>query len=213
MSRAARVVSIDVIQRMTVALGIFAEEADQALTDVEIEVRRAAQWVRVERREFWNHQLRIRQEQVTAARINLERARMFTGMEGERKSCVDEMKALEKARRRLAVAEEKVAAVKRWTQVVDHEVLEFEGCLAALTAWLQTEYPKGSAALGRMSRALEEYVQIESKVEGPPPLNLAAFLDAPPQSDASAAPAEPPAETAPEAAVEDPGNEAKGGPA
>ena len=211
MSRAARVVSIDVIQRMTVALGIFAEEADQALTDVEIEVRRAAQWVRVERRDFWNHQLRIRQEQVTAARINLERARMFTGMEGERKSCVDEMKALEKARRRLAVAEEKVAAVKRWTQVVDHEVLEFQGCLAALLAWLQAEYPKGSAALGRMSRALEEYVQIESTVEGPPPLNLAAFLDAPPESDGSTAPAEPPAEAAPETTVEDPGNEAKGG--
>ena len=192
MGRLARVISIDVVERLNAALMCFQDESDKALTDLAIEVRRAVQWVCEERRDHWKHQLAVREEQVIQARINLERARMFTTLPGERKSCVDEMKALEKARRRLAVAEEKVAAVKRWTRVVDHELPEFQGCISMLASWLQTDQPAAVAALKRMYRALEEYVLLQSTVEGLPPLNLSALLDPPTQGDASQAAAEPP---------------------
>lgn len=197
MSRAARVISIDVLERMVAALRVFEEEAAKALTDLDMEVRRAEQWVGEEQRDFWRNQVRRGEDKVAEARITLERARMFTTLPGERRSCVDEKKALDRAKRRLELSHEKVEAVRRWTYLLDRELLEYRGFVAQLASWLQVDLPRAVAALRRMQQALERYVLMESSVEAPmPPPNLSAILEQAVASDAQA-PAETPAATPP----------------
>jgi hypothetical protein len=72
-------------------------------------------------------------------------------------ACREEKMALDKAKRRLAVAQEKVEAVRRWSHVVEHQSIELTGSVAQLADWLQAELPKALAALERMSEALETY--------------------------------------------------------
>ena len=195
MSRAARVISIDVLERMVAALRVFEEEAAKALTDLDMEVRRAEQWVGEEQRDYWRNQVRRGEDQVAEARIALERARMFTTLPGERRSCVDEKKALDRAKRRLELSHEKVEAVRRWTHLLDRELLEYRGFIAQLASWLQVDLPRAVAVLKRMERALEQYVLMQSSVAAPaPPPNLSAILEQAVASETAAV--ETPAETA-----------------
>ena len=53
MSRFARVTSIDVLQTLAAALQKFRGEAAGALDDLDIEIRRALEWIHHDRKEYW----------------------------------------------------------------------------------------------------------------------------------------------------------------
>jgi hypothetical protein len=177
MNGSARVISLDALDRIAAALRAFEEDASHATADLDIEVRRAMQWVQQDRRDFWNQQVRKSEEQFAEARIALERCRMFTAIPGERPSCIDERKALEKAQRRLRIAQEKAEQVRHWSRVIERELLDFKAAMNVLAAWLLGDFPRAVATLERMALALEEYVALQSNVETPPPLNLSSYLE------------------------------------
>jgi exonuclease VII large subunit len=164
MSRGAKVRSIDAVGTFSAALKNFEEEATGALTSLDMEVRRAMEWIHQERKEYWKHQVRLRQDKVAEARGDLERCLTYRSTD-EEPSCHDEKIALEKARRRLRVAEEKVQIVRHWGRVLDHEVHEFRGSINQLAHWLQVDHPQSVAALERMMSALSAYVGLESSVQ------------------------------------------------
>jgi hypothetical protein len=143
----------------------FGEEAATALTDLELEVNRAIQWISCDLKEYWTQQVRKAQEQVAEARITLERKQMFRAGE-ERPSCIEEKKALEAAKRRLQLCQQKLEAVRRWSQVLAREFMEYKGRVAVLSGWLQTDLPKGLAVLKSMAGALETYVQMDAAAAG-----------------------------------------------
>jgi len=164
MARGAKVRSIDAVGTFSAALKNFEEEASGALTSLDMEVRRALEWIHQDRKEYWKQQVRRRQDKVGEARGDLER-RMTYRATDEQPSCHEEKVALEKAKRRLRVAEEKVQIVRHWARVLDHEVHEFRGSINQLAHWLQIDYPQSVAALERMMTALSAYVGLESSVQ------------------------------------------------
>ena len=163
MARGAKVRSIDAVGTFSAALKNFEEEASSTLGSLNMEVRRAVEWIQHERPEYWKRQVRRRQDLVAEARGNLERCMTYRASD-ERPSCHDEKIALEKAKRRLRVAEEKVQIVRHWARVVDHEVHEFRGSINQLAHWLQVDHPQSLAALERMMSALSAYVGLKSSV-------------------------------------------------
>jgi hypothetical protein len=64
---------------------------------------------------------------------------------------------LDRAKRRLQLCEEKVKAVKRWIITVRQELDDFDGEMAKMTNWLETDLPRAAAMLERMLRALDKY--------------------------------------------------------
>jgi exonuclease VII large subunit len=168
MSRFADVRAIEVVPVLAVALQKFGEEAATALTDLELEVNRAIQWISCDLKEYWTQQVRKAQQQVAEARINLERKQMFRIAE-ERASCIEEKKALEAAKRRLHLCQQKLQAVRRWSQALARQFMEYKGRVAALSGWLQTDLPKGVAVLKNMAGALETYVQVDAEASAAPP--------------------------------------------
>jgi hypothetical protein len=183
MSGSARIQSIDAVGLLAGALRRFAEESSTALIDLELELNRALQWIREDRRDYWADQVRRAWEKIDQARQELDRC-LATAVADQRPSCYEERKALERAKRRLRLAEEKVAAVRRWTHTADRESLQFRVALGQLSGWLQADFPQAITSLGRMTNALETYVAGAGPAGASPP-------EAP--SPESPAPAETPA--------------------
>lgn len=156
----AKLTRIDAVEQMAAAVDVFRTEAAAALEELDMEVRRALEWIHHDRHDHWNHEVRRGWERVTESRIELQQAMTARRIGDRDPSCVDEKKALERAKRRLDVAQEKVEAVRHWTHSIDHAVTEYHGSRAQLSGWLDAEVPKALAALRRMTAALETYVTI-----------------------------------------------------
>ncbi|KKK78686.1 hypothetical protein LCGC14_2841070 [marine sediment metagenome] len=167
MSRSAKVTSIDAVEKFTAALRSFQEEASTALENVAVEVRRAVDWVQNVQRTYWIAEIRRGRERLAETKAELERARSVRSFAGHEPSLLAEKKAVDRAKRRLRLAEEKVDLVRQWARRVDRAVIEYEGSTGQLTGWLLTDCPRAVAALVRMSRALESYVALQQTVELP----------------------------------------------
>ncbi len=154
----AHVGSITAIGDFQASLAGFADSARQALITLDLEIRRAVDWIRVDRAQHWAHEIRRGYEAVARAKDELHRCLTFKGTEHFTPSCIDEKKALQKAQERLRHAEEKAEAVKRWSRALQHELNEYTGRLTQFHAVLDGDVPDGLALLGRMQQILERYV-------------------------------------------------------
>jgi hypothetical protein len=166
MSRFARVTSIGVLSTLASALHKFRSEAAGAMEDVEAEIRRALEWIHHDRKEYWSQELRHSWEAVSQARLQLQQARISRKIAGREPSCIDEERALERAKRRHDTAEHKVQAVQHWARAMDRAVEEFQRSRTQFTAWLDNDLLRATAALDRMSESLDSYVSL-----APPPAN------------------------------------------
>jgi hypothetical protein len=156
-ARAANITSIEAIRAFTAALMAFEDGAEDAAVQLEIEARRAVTWID-ELSMYWPKEVRKASDAQSEARISLEKCELTINPE-DRRSCIDEKKALEKAKRRLRLAEEKVQAVRRWKMQIRKEVEEFQVQIAKLRQFLESDLVRSIAFLKRRSEALDQYVQ------------------------------------------------------
>jgi hypothetical protein len=165
MSRFAKVTSTDAVQRLAAALDSFKEEATTALDNLQLEVRRAVDWLRHDRKSYWDHEVRRGFQHVAEARVELERRMTFHSIDDYQPACRDEKLALERAKQKLRVAEQKVELVCRWSRAVEHELTEYSGAVNQLDSWLQADHPRAMADLKRMLAALESYLAMAVPAE------------------------------------------------
>jgi hypothetical protein len=158
MSRSAKITSTEAVRAFRRVLDKYDFELRDTMTQLELEVRRAVDWIEHDRARYWPRAMREASDALLEAKNNLERAEMALRAEDKR-SCYEERAAVEKAKRRLRMAEQKVRAIRKWRVVIKHEVDEFQGQLAKLTNYLETEFPRGCASLDRMAAALDKYTE------------------------------------------------------
>lgn len=158
MSQGAQVGSVAAIEAFQAALATYIDESKQALTMIDLEIRRAVDWVRIDRAEHWKHEIRRAGEAVNRAKDDLHRCISFKSMENYTPSCVDERKALQRAQERLRHAEMKAEAVRKWTRAMQHELNEYAGRIVQFNAALEGDIPKAIATLGRILDTLDRYI-------------------------------------------------------
>ena len=164
MSAPAQITSTDAVRQFKLALEEFQGEAREAVTQLLLEMRRAVDWVEHDRARYWPREYQRASDAVLQARNDLERCEMAFRAEDKR-SCYEQKLALEKARRRLRLTEEKVHAVRRWRVTVHREADDFHGRLAKLANCLDMDLPRALAALERMAVALDRYTERAAPVE------------------------------------------------
>ncbi len=158
MSGQANITSTDAVRHFKLAAQKFELSVRDALIQLQLEVRRAVDWIENDRARYWPREVRRASDSVSEAKIALQRCELSISGD-DRKSCSDEKKALEAAKRRLELAEQKVRAVRHWRLKIKHEAEEFDVQAAKMSQYLDGDWPRTLAALDRMAKALEKYVQ------------------------------------------------------
>jgi hypothetical protein len=157
MSEQADIKSIDTLSFVKVAFVAFAHEANQAVSEIEIQGQRAVDWITVDRAAFWKAEIRRRSDVVNKAIKDLEHCRTFKKVGDNTPSCVEEKKALDKARKSLETAERKAEAVRRWTPVVQQQFRETCVRLVRFREVIDVDCPRAMAQIEKMLKALDAY--------------------------------------------------------
>jgi hypothetical protein len=163
-SSTANVSSIEALRGLRAALVKFGEEMEAALVALDLEGRRPVDWVEMDRARYWPQQWRKASEALAEARQTLERCEVRVSSE-DPKYCYDERKAVEKAKRRLQLSEEKTQATKRWKVEMRKQHEAFEVQIAKARQYLETDLARAVAALDRKLEALGRYAEAGGQPE------------------------------------------------
>jgi len=162
MSTQADVKSLDTLAFVKAALAAYAHESGQAIDEVELEGRKAVEYITVDQAAFWKGEVRRCNDLVNQAIKDLEHCRAFKKVGDNQPSCAEEKKNLEKARAKLANAEQKAEAVRRWTPVVLQQFRETCVRLVHFREVVDVDCPRAIARVEQMLKALEAYGQVSS---------------------------------------------------
>lgn len=175
----ARVESLDVLRGFKAALVKFIEASNVALVDAESDLNRTRLWVETEQLAHWNQQLRKRTEALARAEEALRMKKVFKDVTGARQSYVDEEKAVQKARRALEHAQQKMAATQGWKRRLEKVANDYRGNVQRLATTVGADLPAAVAKVENLLRSLEAYT-----AEGPAEVTSTA---APTEADAARA--------------------------
>ena len=153
----ARITDVAALAEFRAALAGFALAASQALTDIQLELRRGLDWITNDRGVHWQSEVCRSSDLVARAKDDLVHSRTYKKVGDYTPSCIEEKKAVEMAKRRLEHAEQKVQAVRHWTLAARRAVDEFQGPVQQLMGMIDGDIPRAIALLERMSIALEQY--------------------------------------------------------
>ncbi len=162
MSHTAHVRSIAAVERFRGALVRFSEESTQALDEVRMELERFVAWLEDEQSAYWRGEVRRGEARVAEAKVDLHRARAATIDPEHTPTCLQEQKALDVAKRRLAFAEEKLTAVKRWIPAIRQAVQDYQSQSAPLVNALLYDVPRGVTFLKQLVSRLDDYVAVSA---------------------------------------------------
>lgn len=180
----ADVRSLDAVRDWHAALAGYGDVLSEALAGVELEIRRAHDWLG-EQLSLWQRAVRECEEDVTRAKAELSQ-RKFPNWDGREPDCTVQERNLRLARARLEHAEDRVAACRQWIGRLPKAIDEtYTGASRRLGNFLEAELPKGLADLARRIAAIEAYAG-ERPDYAPGPSGTAAAAPPPPK------PAEPP---------------------
>lgn len=203
MGQRANVTSIDAVDDFAAALLSFKQEAAGVLQGLEQQIERAVQWIQQDQRQYWKHELRRSDEQLQEAKINLERCLTFKRIGDHRPSCIEEKRAVERAKRRQQLCREKNEAVHRWSLAISRAVFEYKAGVGELGQWLETDAARSVGLLKRIARTLEEYVAAQSSPQAAEALERLPWTDEPRRRSGQAEDAEEEEERAEGVAEED----------
>ena len=154
----ARVGSIDALEAFRAALIRYTERVRRGLDDVTGEVKRTRGWLETEQRQKWEGEFRRRSRAMEQAEQELFSARM-SSMKNDKSA---QQMAVNKAKRALLEAEEKLAVIKRWRQAYDARVEALAKQLETLQDMLTRQMPKGVVSLSNSIRHLQDYAEVNA---------------------------------------------------
>src|SRR3954470_21811379 len=131
----ANVKSSDAIEAFRSRLIIYLSKVRPILDQAQDEVIRAREWLRSDQRVHWEHEYKRRKRVLEDAQAALFSAE-FSNL---RESTSAEILAVERAKRSLQEAEDKMRTVKRWNVEYEHRVLPLLKHLEQLQTTLASE--------------------------------------------------------------------------
>jgi hypothetical protein len=162
MSEGAHVKSVESIEAFRSDLLIYLSKSRPLLEDACDEVTRTREWLRSDRRIYWEQQMRKRKQALEQA----QQALFSAELSKLRAPSTAEQAMVHHARRMLGEAEDKVRKIKRWIIELDNHVAPTLKQFEQLRTFLAADIPKAAAYLAQVVAALETYANI-SRLGGP----------------------------------------------
>jgi hypothetical protein len=134
----------------------FSDTLAEAMAGVDMEIRRAHDWIE-EQLARWKREIRECEQDLVRAKAELAQ-RKFPTWDGREPDCTVQEKNLRLAKARLEHAEDKVQTCRRWSARLPKLVDEiFTGPSRRLRSMLEADVPNALAELARRIAALESY--------------------------------------------------------
>jgi hypothetical protein len=172
----AKVTSVDAIELFRSTLLQFLSKARPTLEEIISEVNRTRNWLQHDQTTFWEREMKVRQRAMEQAQSELFSARISTIHNA---SAAQQM-AVQRARRAIREAEEKLRILKKWGREIDNRTDPFVKEIEQLHGFISVDMTKAVAYLTEIIKSLEAYADVMHSVAPaapPPPV-------AEPQSDA-----------------------------
>lgn len=185
MNLAADVRSIDALREWLIALANYRSSAMEVLSGLEMEIRRAYDWIE-DQAKRWKTAVKDCEEEVLRAKTELS-GRKFTDATGRMPDTTVQERNLRRAKARLEQAEEQVHKCRSWHMRLPKLIDEnYNGPARRLTTFIEVDVPNAMALLNRRIEALESYANLKPDFAAAPSV---ASMPSP-----EAKPAEPPKE-------------------
>src|SRR5437867_139075 len=121
----ANVTALETLIELKVALNNFAAQANEALSSLDMEIRRTLDWL-ADQHKHWQAAVKESEDEVFQAKQELARKKMMRL--GDRPpDTTEQEQALKKALARLEYAEEKLQATRRWLRELPEAILDYQG--------------------------------------------------------------------------------------
>jgi len=167
MPERAKVTSLEAIEAFRSRLVIYREKAGRVLDEVAEEVLRTRVWLQSDRVTFWEGRIRRCQKELEMRQQELFRAQIS----GMRDASFIQQQAVQKARRGLRDAEEKLHVVKNWNRQYDQRVEPVGKQVEKLRHNISHELGLAVAYLAETIKTLAEYseISVSGSAAKPPP--------------------------------------------
>lgn len=156
MSAQAQVTSIESLESFRSDLIIYLGQMLPALDEAGGEVMRMRHWLQVEQRGFWDDQLRRRRRKLEEAQAQLFNKRISLMND----STVLAQMELQRAQRAVAEAEQKITALKKWSQELERLAEPLVKQVDSLRGYLTADMAMGVIRLTESIKALDAYTRI-----------------------------------------------------
>jgi hypothetical protein len=161
MSKSANVLSIQTLKDFKVAMINFSEDARNSLSGCDMELRRMRDWLERDQLGYWQAQIKKREEQLMQARADLHK-RKISQQGSDAVSDAEQKENLREAQKRLKVAEEKYASIKRLIPFLHHAIDEYHSHSQPLGDHLAGGFEKSLFTLVKMIGSLEAYLALQA---------------------------------------------------
>ena len=165
----ANVGSTEAIERFRARLIVYRDKVKPLLADATDEVSRTREWL-LDRRRFWEFEVRRRKQKVDDARQALFSARFSTLRDVK----TAEQQAVHRAEKALEEAEARFAAIKRWSSAFEQQVGPLVKQVEQLRTVSATTLTRAEEYLARILASLDQYAlpapQAKSKQSPPEPV-------------------------------------------
>ena len=156
MPERARVTSLEAIEDFRAKLIIYRDKAGRLLDEVNDDVTRTRLWLQSERPAHWQNQIRRLTHELEQRQQELFSAQLS----GLRDSSYAQQAAVQKARRAVHEAEEKLKTTKQWHRQYDQRVEPLGRQVEKLRHTLGHDLGQAVAWLNEMTKTLGEYAEL-----------------------------------------------------
>jgi hypothetical protein len=182
MADRAQVSSVEGIEAFRAKLVLFTGKSRAVLEEVLDQVQRTRVWLETDQRSHWDSECRRFKRILEDAQQELFSARLSQ----LRTQSAAQILAVERAKRALAFAEDKRAAVKRWSREFELRAEPLAKEVEPLLTFVTTDLTKALAYLGSVVKALEAYAAIQTPGGTTPVQPTAPIQDAAQALDSAA---------------------------
>ncbi len=167
MAPAAQITSVEAIENFRARLIVYLGQMRPLLEEITHEAVQARLWIEGDQKRFWQDQFRRRYRKLEEARQELFAARLSSFQEA---SALHHM-AVNRAQRAVAEAEEKLAAVKKWSLEIEDRTAPLTRQIDQLQSFLAIDMGGAVAYLDQVLTALAAYREVTrpGAASGKPP--------------------------------------------
>lgn len=158
MAGEANITDISALEEFRRALIRFREEIGIAIAEADSEIKSTFIWLERDRVLHWRRAVPRFEEELTSAKSALFRKEMQTMGTGQRPSTIDEKKAVERLKRKVEDARERLEYSRRWLVTLERDVSLFKGAISPIAAVYDRDLPDAILRLRNMTLALEAYL-------------------------------------------------------